>query len=106
MTMINILRSLMEKVYNIQEQMTKVCKVSLKAVKRNARKNKTLIKMKNAIYRFINGLRKAEERISGLVGRATGNTQSEMQREKGRKTRTNFQKWCNNIKKKKENMCK
>ena len=64
--------------------------------------------MKNAFYRFINGLRKAEERISGLVGRATENTQSEMQREKRRKTRTNFQKWCNNIKKKKkkEHMCK
>lgn len=39
--MINMLRSLMEKVYNIQEQMTKVRKVSLKAVKRNARKKNT-----------------------------------------------------------------
>lgn len=47
----------MGKVHNIQEKMTKECKVSQKIIKRTAR-NKKKKQIKNAFHRFINELKR------------------------------------------------
>lgn len=77
----------MNKVYNMEEQMSKVCKVSLK-IKRNAR-NKKIWTKKEYFLQIHLWTQKAEERISGLEDRAIENPQSELQNEKSELTTEN-----------------
>lgn len=65
--MINILRTLMEKVDNMQRQMGDICKemeILRKASKRKARDQNTLTEVKNVFDRLISRLDMAERRIS------------------------------------------
>ena len=78
-TMINILRSLMDKVDSMQEQMGNVNK---ERTKKKCQRSKTLTKMKNAFDGLLSRLDLAEKRISKLEDISIEISKTEKQQKK------------------------
>lgn len=77
--MINMLKNLLEKINNMQEQMGSVSRQKLK-IRRICKRSETL--KRNAFDRFISGLEVAKERVRMLEDMSIKIFQTEMQREK------------------------